>query len=77
MNTLKGKVKQTMDKYLVVSKVERGFIVTFKFGDRVKSTAVYLSLTSEAFSNDIDKFFKEPTAAELKKMEKKAKEPVA
>jgi hypothetical protein len=65
-----------MNKYLVVSKVDRGFIVSFKFGDNVKATAVYTSLQGEEFGLDVEAYFKEPTAAELKKMEKRAKEPV-
>ena len=65
-----------MNKYLVVSKVERGFIVTFKFGDKVKATAVYLDLSSHDFIDDVEAFFRPPTEDQLRALEKKANEPV-
>jgi len=64
------------DKHMVISKVERGFIVTFKNGATLKATAVYTDLHGEEFELDVKEFFRDRTPAELKKLEKRAKEPV-
>ena len=64
------------NKHLIVTSVNHGFIVKFMHGESQKEAAIYLSLGSAQFEEDTKKFFKDPTDAELKKMEKKAKAPI-